>query len=66
MNSINLKMKKLILVFASLLITLSISSQDNKNLAELLGYPRYSKLLIFHADDMGLAHSVNSLYQGFR
>ena len=53
------KMKKSILLFAALLITLSINSQGNKNLAELLGYPRDSKLLIIHADDMGLAHSVN-------
>jgi len=53
-------MKKLTLVFASLLLTLGIYSQGNKNLAELLGYPRDSKLLIIHADDMGLAHSVNT------
>jgi len=53
-------MKKLIFAFASLLISLNISSQGNKNLSELLGYPKDSKLLIIHADDMGLAHSVNS------
>lgn len=53
-------MKKLILVLTSLLMTLCISSQGNKNLAEMLGYPRDSKLLIIHADDMGLAHSVNT------
>ena len=52
-------MKKLLLVLISLLITISLSSQGNKNLAEMLGYPRDSKLLIIHADDMGLAHSVN-------
>jgi chitin disaccharide deacetylase len=53
-------MKKFVLVLTSLLITLSISSQGNKNLAELLGYPKDSKLLIIHADDMGLSHSVNT------
>jgi hypothetical protein len=60
MNLINLKMKKLLLAVICLLITLSVSSQGNQNLAELLGYPRDSKLLIIHADDMGLAHSVNT------
>jgi predicted glycoside hydrolase/deacetylase ChbG (UPF0249 family) len=53
-------MKKLILLFVSLVITLGVSSQATKNLAELLGYPKDSKLLIIHADDMGLSHSVNT------
>lgn len=52
-------MKKPGLILISFLFTLNLSSQGNKNLAELLGYPRDSKLLIIHADDMGLSHSVN-------
>jgi predicted glycoside hydrolase/deacetylase ChbG (UPF0249 family) len=51
---------KTIFIFIGLLITCNLSSQQNKNLAEMLGYPRDSKLLIIHADDMGLDHSVNT------
>jgi chitin disaccharide deacetylase len=53
-------MKKFILLLTSLFITICVSSQGNKNLAEMLGYPRDSKLLIIHADDMGLSNSVNT------
>lgn len=53
-------MKKIILVLVFLLLALGIHGQNNKNLAELLGYPKDSKLLIIHADDMGLANSVNT------
>lgn len=55
-----MKFKKIIVVFTALIAALSLSAQGNKNLAELLGYPRDSKLLIIHADDMGLSHSVNA------
>ena len=56
----NTQNEKITICFSLLLITLTISSQGNKNLAELLGYPKDSKLLIIHADDMGLSHSVNT------
>jgi len=39
------------------LISLNAAQAQSKNLAERLGYPRDSKLLIIHADDLAVAHS---------
>jgi len=57
-------MQKQIPVLIYLLVNLFtnnlIFAQEKKNLAEQLGYEKDAKLLIIHADDLGVSHSENS------
>jgi len=41
-------------------LTLSITTGHAQNIAQRLGYAPDAKLLIMHADDLGVTHSVNS------
>ena len=45
--------------FACLLVASTLPAQT-RTVAERLGYPRGAKLLILHADDIGVAHSEDS------
>ena len=44
----------------ALLLLASTLPAQTRSIAERLGYPASSKLLILHADDLGAAHSVNA------
>ena len=51
--------KKTFLIFLFSVCSLVASAQQ-KSVQELLGYPKDAKLLIIHADDLGVTHSENA------
>jgi hypothetical protein len=55
-------MRRIAVVIAILFLMspMTRSSAQSKTLAERLGYPRDSKLLIIHADDLAVAHSEDA------
>jgi chitin disaccharide deacetylase len=53
-------MRKVGAVFSLLLLPLANARGQTKAVAERLGFPADSKLLIVHADDLAVAHSVDT------
>jgi predicted glycoside hydrolase/deacetylase ChbG (UPF0249 family) len=52
--------RKLTGAIALLFVVAAVTKAQTKNIAERLGYPPDAKLLIVHADDLAVAHSVNA------
>lgn len=55
-----MRLRKLAAALSLLLSTVANAQGQIKTLAERLGYPADSKLLIVHADDLAVAHSVDT------
>src|SRR5215208_5725507 len=54
-------MKRLLIAALAVLMLLPLTDAlGQQTIAERLGYPPDAKLLIVHADDLGMAHSVNA------
>lgn len=55
-----MSLRKFVGVIAVLLAIPAVATTQTKTVAERLGYPADAKLLIVHADDLAVAHSVDA------
>src|SRR6266576_4945380 len=52
-------LRGLVVTVCFALLAISAIAQNNPTVQERLGYPASSRLLVIHADDLGMNHSVN-------
>jgi hypothetical protein len=55
-----MRLRRLVAALSLLLSTVANAQGQTKTVAERLGFPADSKLLIVHADDLAVAHSVDT------
>src|SRR5262244_2624228 len=53
-------LRRLAFAFYTLIFCIAVASSQTKTVAERLGYPSDTKLLIIHADDLAVAHSEDA------
>jgi len=53
-------MRRIALIALFTLLAVSTMSAQTRSIAERLGHPRGTKMVILHADDLGVAHSENA------
>jgi predicted glycoside hydrolase/deacetylase ChbG (UPF0249 family) len=53
------KLRGTVVTLCFALLAISVLAQNNPTVQERLGYPVTARLLVIHADDLGMNHSVN-------
>src|SRR5579883_1456647 len=52
-------LKRLTMLLIAVISSALVSAQSQKSVAERLGYPANARLLVIHADDFGMMHTIN-------
>ena len=53
------QLRGIVVTVCFVLLAISVAAQNPRTVQERLGYPATARLLVIHADDLGMNHSVN-------